>query len=209
MALGAVLGSDGKMFKTRAGESVRLIDLLDEAVERASAVVAEKNPELDRETRESVARMVGIGAVKYADLSSDRVKGYVFDYARMLAFEGNTAPYLQYAHARIRSIFRKGGAAEADPSAIRIEAPAERALALMLLRFPGAVSGVADTLEPHRLCTYLYDLATAFSTFYEACPVLKAPSESERQSRLALSDLTARIIAQGLGLLGIEAPDRM
>jgi arginyl-tRNA synthetase len=209
VSFGSVLGSDGKMFKTRAGESVRLVDLLDEAVDRARAVVAEKNPELDQETRESVARMVGIGAVKYADLSSDRVKGYVFDYARMLAFEGNTAPYLQYAHARIRSIFRKGGEGAADPSAIRIEAPAERALSLTLLRFPGAVTAVTETLEPHRLCTYLYELATTFSTFYEACPVLKAKSEGERQSRLALSDLTARILSQGLGLLGIEAPDRM
>jgi arginyl-tRNA synthetase len=209
VSLGSVLGSDGKMFKTRAGESVRLIDLLDEAVERARTAVAEKNPELDLETRESVARMVGIGAVKYADLSSDRVKGYVFDYARMLAFEGNTAPYLQYAHARIRSIFRKSAEGSSDPSAIRVEAPAERTLSLTLLKFPGAVTAVAETLEPHRLCTYLYDLATAFSTFYEACPVLKANSDEERRSRLALADLTARILAEGLGLLGIQAPDRM
>jgi len=206
---GSVLGEDGKMFKTRSGQSVRLIDLLDEAVERARAVVAEKNPELDAATRERVAGIIGIGAVKYADLSSDRVKGYVFDYARMLAFEGNTAPYLQYAHARIRSIFRKGAEAPPDPSAIAIAAPAERALALAILRFPTAVRAVSDTLEPHKLCTYLYDLATSFSAFYEACPVLKAPTEEERRSRLALSDLTARVLARGLELLGIEAPDRM
>jgi arginyl-tRNA synthetase len=213
VAFGAVLGEDGKMFKTRAGESVRLVDLIEEAVQRARVVVAEKaekNPEpLDAATREEVARMVGIGAVKYADLSSDRVKGYVFDYGRMLSFDGNTAPYLQYAHARIRSIFRKGDAPVPDPSAIRIEAPAERALALQLLKFPTATSSVADSLEPHRLCTYLYDLSTTFSTFYEACPVLKADTLEERESRLALSDVTARVLALGLDLLGIEAPERM
>jgi len=209
VVFGAVLGADGKMFKTRAGESVRLIDLLEEAVQRARVVIAEKNPELDEGTRESVAQMVGIGAVKYADLSSDRVKGYVFDYERMLSFDGNTAPYLQYAHARIRSIFRRAEQAVPDASAIRLEAPAERALALVLLRFPTAVSGVADSLEPHRLCTYLYDVATTFSTFYEACPVLKARSDQERASRLALSDVTARVLALGLDLLGIDAPERM
>ncbi|HEX4341713.1 MAG TPA: arginine--tRNA ligase [Polyangiaceae bacterium] len=209
VAFGAVLGTDGKMFKTRAGHSVRLVDLLEEAVERARVVVSEKNPELDAETRDEVARMVGIGAVKYADLSSDRVKGYVFDYDRMLSFDGNTAPYLQYAHARIRSIFRRSEQAVPHPSAIRIEAPAERALALVLLRFPTAVNGVAESLEPHRLCTYLYDVATAFSTFYEACPVLKADSDEQRESRLALSDVTARVLALGLELLGIDAPERM
>ncbi|HEX3597301.1 MAG TPA: arginine--tRNA ligase [Polyangiaceae bacterium] len=209
VAFGAVLGTDGKMFKTRAGESVRLVDLLEEAVQRARVVVAEKNPELDAETRESVAQMVGIGAVKYADLSSDRVKGYVFDYGRMLSFDGNTAPYLQYAHARIRSIFRRAMQSVPDARAIRIEAPAERALALVLLRFPTAVTSVADSLEPHRLCTYLYEVATAFSTFYEACPVIKAKSDEERDSRLSLSDVTARVLALGLDLLGIDAPEQM
>ena len=153
--------------------------------------------------------MIGIGAVKYADLSSDRVKGYVFDYARMLAFEGNTAPYLQYAHARIRSIFRKSGEAAVDTSAIRVVAPKERALALTILRFPTAVASVADVLEPHKLCTYLFELATAFSTFYEACPVLKADTEEDRASRLALADLAARVLARGLSLLGISAPEQM
>jgi arginyl-tRNA synthetase len=209
VVFGAMLGADGKMFRTRVGGSVRLVDLLDEAVERARAVVAEKNPELPTETREEVARMIGIGAVKYADLSSDRVKGYVFDYARMLAFEGNTAPYLQYAHARIRSIFRKGAEGDADPAAIRVVLPAERALALAILRFPSAVSHVEQALEPHALATYLYDLATAFSGFYEACPVLKASTDGERRSRLAVADLTARVLARGLELLGIEAPARM
>src|SRR5262249_32644271 len=139
----------------------------------------------------------------------DRVKDYVFDWSRMLAFEGNTAPYLQYAHARIRSIFRKAGEATPPASAIVVAAPAERALALELLCFGSVVREVADTLQPHRLCTCLYTLATAFSTFYEACPVLKAAGEEERLSRLALCDLTARVIARGLDLLGIEAPDRM
>jgi len=209
VAFGSVLGSDGKMFKTRAGESVRLVDLLEEAVQRARVVIAEKNPELDAETREEVAQAVGVGAVKYADLSSDRVKGYVFDYGRMLSFDGNTAPYLQYAHARIRSIFRKAESGVPEASAIRIEAKPERALALLLLRFPSAVTSVAESLEPHRLCTYLYDVATAFSTFYEACPVIKVASDEERASRLALSDVTARVLALGLDLLGIDAPERM
>jgi arginyl-tRNA synthetase len=209
VAFGSVLGADCKMFKTRAGEAVRLHDLLDEAIERARAVVAEKNPDLPSEDRERVARAVGIGAVKYADLSSDRVKDYVFDYARMLAFEGNTAPYLQYAHARIRSIFRRGGVIPPDPSVIEIGERAERSLALALLRFPTVVQSVSDALEPHQLCTYLFELATTFSTFYEECPVLKAASEGERASRLALADTTARVLATGLGQLGIEAPDRM
>jgi arginyl-tRNA synthetase len=209
VAVGPMLGSDGKMFRTRAGVSARLVDLIDEAVQRAAGAVAEKNPELDAETRAKVARMVGVGAVKYADLSSDHVKGYVFDYDRMLAFEGNTGPYMQYAHARVRSIFRKGDVSSVPPEAIKVVAPAERALALALLKFPTALAGVAADLEPHILCTYLYDLATSFSTFYEACPVLKAPTPEERLSRLALCDLTARVIARGLELLGIEAPERM
>lgn len=219
VAFGSVLGADKKMLKTRSGETVRLLDLLDEAVQRARDVIAEKNPELDAATREDVARAVGIGAVKYADLSSDRIKDYVFDWSRMLAFEGNTAPYLQYAHARIRSIFRRAdqavpppvpmGGTPNPPGSVVIAAPAERTLALALLGFGSAVHEVADTLQPHRLCTYLFALATAFSTFYEQCPVLKAATDEERLSRLALCNLTARVIARGLDLLGIEAPERM
>jgi arginyl-tRNA synthetase len=209
VAFGSVLGADGKMFKTRAGEAVRLEELLDEAVDRARAVVIEKAPELPEEERERVARAVGIGAVKYADLSSDRLKDYVFDYARMLAFDGNTAPYLQYAHARIRSILRRSGTTAPEPQAIEIHERAERDLALAILRFPTVVDAVSTALEPHQLCTYLFELATAFSTFYEKCPVLKAPSDAERASRLALADTTARVLAKGLELLGIEAPDRM
>ena len=209
VAFGSVLGADKKMLRTRTGETVKLVALLDEAVQRARDVVEEKNPELSEATREEVARAVGIGAVKYADLSSDRIKDYVFDWDRMLAFEGNTAPYLQYAHARIRSIFRRAGEGVPPPASITIATPAERALALSILGFGSVVHEVADTLQPHRLCTYLFTLSTELSTFYQQCPVLKAGSEEERRSRLALSDLTARVIARGLDLLGIEAPDRM
>lgn len=209
VAFGSVLGTDKKMLKSREGESTRLIDLLEEAVSRARAIVAEKNPGLSQAEQEAIARAVGIGAVKYADLSSDRIKDYVFDWDRMLAFEGNTAPYLQYAHARIRSIFRKGEAEVPPPDAMRVVEPAEKALALRLLAFPTVVDDVASTLHPHKLCGYLFELATAFSTFYESCPVLKAASAEERASRLALSDLTARVIERGLSLLGIAAPDRM
>ncbi|AUX47481.1 arginyl-tRNA synthetase [Sorangium cellulosum] len=208
VAFGSVLGADKKMFKTRAGDTVKLADLLDEAVERALKVVREKNP-LEAEAAEAVARSVGIGAVKYADLSSDRIKDYVFDWDRMLAFEGNTAPYLMYAHARIRSIFRKGGVELQRGAGFTLIEPAERALALELLRFGAVVEDVAATLEPHRLCVYLYELAGSFTTFYERCPVLRADSEALRSSRLALCDLTAEVLAKGLGLLGIDAPERM
>jgi arginyl-tRNA synthetase len=208
---GNVLGPNRKMLKSRSGENVKLIELLDEAVQRADAAVGEKNPDLPPDERAEVARVVGIGAVKYADLSTDRIKDYVFDWDRMLSFDGDTAPYLQYAHARSCSIFRRIGI---DRAAVRGTTPSlgvseERALGLRLLGY-GAV--LADTLErysPHRLTGYLFDLATDFTAFYEACPVLRAPSESTRTSRLALCDLTARVLAHGLGLLGIDAPERM
>ncbi len=208
VAFGSVLGSDKKMFKTRAGETVKLLSLVKEAEERALAVVVEKNPELDAETQRAVAHSVGIGAIKYADLSSDRIKDYVFDWDRMLAFEGNTAPYAMYAHARIRSILRKAGAAP-DVRALSIAAPAEHALALDLLAFPSVVAEVERTLEPHRLCGYVFSIATAFSNFYEQCSVLQADSAEQRRSRLALCELTARTLGRALSLLGIEAPDRM
>jgi arginyl-tRNA synthetase len=204
-----ILGDDNKPFKTRTGDNVKLIDLLDEAVQRAAAVVAEKNPELDAGTRAEVAEAIGIGAVKYADLSNDRVKDYVFEWDRMLAFDGNTAPYLQYAHARIRSIFRRAEEAGATAGPIHIEQPAERALALQLLSFEEAVASAAEHLQPHRLATYLFELAQAFTDFYESCPVLRADTPEQRASRLALAGLTARTLATGLGLLGIAAPDRM
>jgi arginyl-tRNA synthetase len=209
VSFGSVLGTDGKMLRTRAGETIKLVDLLDEAVSRAAATVAEKNPSLPEGERSAVARSVGIGAVKYADLSTDRVRDYTFDYDRMLSFDGNTAPYLQSAHARINSIFRR---AELDrPGTVDdvvVAEPAERALALELLGFAGVVDEVTDTLEFHRLAAYLYTVATTFTSFYEQCPVLKAEGDV-RASRLVLCDLTARTLAVGLGLLGIVAPERM
>jgi len=209
VAFGSVLGDDRKILKSRSGENIKLIELLDEAVQRAHEAVLEKNPDLSEAERQQVARQVGIGAVKYADLSSDRIKDYVFDWKRMVAFEGNTGGYLQYAHARIRSIGRKaasdGGAAAGE---LLIAAPAERALALELLSFGRALADVEASLEPHKLCGYLYGLAATFSTFFEACPVLKSEA-AERASRLTLCELTARTLATGLNLLGIEAPDRM
>ncbi len=209
VAFGAVLGADKKMLRTRAGETIRLVDLLNEAVHRAMVIVTEKNPSLPEAERASIARAVGIGAVKYADLSNDKVKDYVFDWDRMLAFDGNTAPYLQYAHARIRSIFRKGEAAMPRAAVFDIADPAEKSLALALLAFPTVVQDVGESLALHRICTYLYDLATTFSSFYENCPVLKAATPAQRDSRLGLCELTARVLECGLGLLGIEAPEKM
>jgi arginyl-tRNA synthetase len=207
---GSVLGSDGKLLRTRAGGSVKLTALLDEAVARAGALVAEKNPALDPAERDEVAGAVGIGAVKYADLSTDRVKDYVFDLDRMLALDGNTAPYLQYAHARIRSIFRRAGTYARDGGGpVAVTEPAERELALELLGFPAVVREVSDTLELHRLARYLYRLASVFMGFYEKCPVLAAPEPAVRAGRLVLCDLTARTLRRGLGLLGISTPDRM
>ncbi len=210
VAFGNVLGDDRKMMRSRAGESVKLIELLDEAIERAGDAIAEKNPEIDAQDREAVAAMVGIGAVKYSDLSTDRIKDYVFDWDRMLAFEGNTGPYLQYAHARICSIFRRAGTDRASvrATAIELAAPQERALAMRLLALPTALDVTLESYSPHKLCTYVYDLAVDFSAFYENCPVLKA-DEPTRSSRLALADLTARVLAQALDLLGIEAPEQM
>ncbi len=210
VAFGNVLGEDRKMLRSRSGDSVKLVDLLDEAIERAGALVAEKNPDLDDDERAAVARAVGIGAVKYADLSTDRVRDYVFDWDRMLSFDGNTAPYLQYAHARIRSIFRRAGVdpSSVDPSAISLVEPAERELALRILATPSVIAEATSSQSPHRLCTHLFDLAQAFTGFYEHCPVLKV-DEPVRGSRLALCDLTARTLSTGLDLLGIEAPERM
>jgi arginyl-tRNA synthetase len=209
VAFGSVLGPDRKMLKSRAGGVIRLTELLDEAERRARAVIAAKSPDFDPNMASEVARSVGIGALKYADLCNDRAKDYVFDWDKMLAFEGNTAPYLMYAHARIRSLLRKANAPmRADPT-LFLGHPAERALGLALLRFGTTVLEVENALDPHRLCVYLFDLAVTFSTFYELCPVLRADSHSIRDARLALSDLTARVIAAGLRLLGIDAPEQM
>ncbi len=207
---GNVLGTDRKMLKSRSGDPMKLAALVDEAVLRAEAAVAEKNPELLADERAEVARQIGIGALKYAELSTDRIKDYVFDWDRMLSFDGNTGPYLQYAHARICSIFRR---AEIDRATVvgaplLLDTPQEHALALHLLAYPTALESALETYSPHKLCTYVYELATHFTAFYEHCPVLKA-DEPVRTSRLALADLTARMLAHALGLLGIEAPERM
>jgi arginyl-tRNA synthetase len=206
---GSVLGPDGKMWRTRSGESVKLVDLLDEADERAAKIVQDRG-ELDPLTRSTVAHAVAMGALKYFDLSFQRERDYVFDWDRMLAFDGNTGPYLQYAVTRIHSIFRKAGIEDQQvpTGRIVIKEPAERALALKLLGLGEAVEAVAATLEPHRLCTYLFELATAFTEFYEACPVLQA-DEPTRASRLALCALIARTLTLGLDLLGIQVPARM
>jgi arginyl-tRNA synthetase len=208
VVFGSVLGEDGRPFKTRSGETIRLTELLDEAEDRARALVAEKNPGLPDDVRHTVAHAVGVGAIKYADLASDRVKDYVFSWARMLAMDGNTAPYLQYAYARIRAIFRKAGVDRAPAARVLLTMPAERTLLLKLLQLDDTIEAVGTSLEPHRLCGYLYDVATAFSAFYEACPVLQA-EPSVRDSRLVLCDLTARTLRVGLGLLGIATLERM
>lgn len=210
VSFGSVLGNDRKMLRSRSGDAVKLIELLDEAIARADASIAEKNPSLTGDSRAKVARQVGIGAVKYADLSTDRIKDYVFDWDRMLAFDGNTGPYLQYAHARICSIFRKAGVDRPSvrSAAFEVVEPQEHALALAILGLPGAVDMTVETYSPHKLCTYAYDLASIFTSFYVACPILKS-EEPARSSRLALADLTARVLERTLDLLGIEAPDEM
>jgi arginyl-tRNA synthetase len=206
---GAMLGADGKPFKTREGAVVKLTELLDEAEARALAVVGSKNPDLPEAERREIARVVGIGAVKYADLSKNRGSDYVFDWDQMLSFEGNTAPYLQYAYTRVRSIFRRGGIDEnALTGSIVLQAPEEHALAVALLRLQETVEQVADDAHPHYLCAYLYELATQFSRFYEACPILNA-DEAVRASRLLLCRRTAETLSLGLGLLGIETVERM
>jgi arginyl-tRNA synthetase len=213
VAFGSVLGKDKKMLKTRSGETVRLVDLLDEAIERADAELAKRDPDRDPSERRALAPKIGIGAVKYADLSNDRIKDYVFDVERMVAAEGRTGPYLQYAHARIRSIFRRaeeaGVPSPAADTPLVLAEPAERALALELLGFGAAVQESAESLRPHRLAGYLYDVATVFTAFFESCPVLRAPDDATRASRLKLCALTADVLARGLDLLGIDAPERM
>ncbi|MDM3869805.1 arginine--tRNA ligase [Porticoccus sp. W117] len=208
---GTMMGADGKPFKTRSGGTVKLADLLVEAVERADKLVVEKNPDMLAELREEVARKVGIGAVKYADLSKTRTNDYIFSWDSMLSFEGNTAPYLQYAYARINSIFRKAGInAETLSGAIGINAPQEKALALKLLQFGEAVEQVAVEAYPHVLCNYLYELASQYMSFYEHCPVLRSDvDEATRNSRLLLCKQTATTLAKGLDLLGIEVMEQM
>ena len=207
---GLVLGDDNKPLKSRSGETVKLASLLDEAVERSQVVINEKSPELPEDARNAVARAVGIGGVKYADLVNQRLKNYVFDFDRLLAMDGNTAPYLQYANARIRSILRKADPADvAANGPIVLAEPQERALALQLIAFPSVVAAVAESLEPHLLCTFLFETAQSFTSFYEACSVLNAPSDDIRRSRLALCAVTTKVLTTALGLLGIEAPERL
>ena len=208
---GSVLDSDGKILKSREGEAIKLVDLLREAVTRAEQAIAEKNPELKGIQREEIAKAIGIGAVKYADLSTERTKDYVFDWDKMLAFEGNTSPYLQYAHARICSIFRRSDIERSSLSGISISLsrPEEQLLARRLVNFAAVTDDTLDTYSPHRLCTYLHSVASAFATFYEFCPVLGAEDEATRGSRMAMCDLTARTISTGLGLLGIDSPEQM
>jgi arginyl-tRNA synthetase len=207
-AIGLVSDPGGGRLRTRTGESVKLITLIDEAVERAARVIADRydDPVLRRE----IAEAVGIGALKYGDLSVARDSGYVFDFDRMLALTGNTGPYLQYATARIRSIFRKAGL---DPDAVapslQLNEDAERALALAVLGLGPAVAGAARGAEPHVLAAFLFGVASTFTTFYEQCPVLGAPSPESRDSRLALCALALRVLTSGLGLLGIPVPERM
>ena len=213
VAFGTILGNDRKPFKTRSGDVVGLESLLEEAVTRARKVVDENSPDLGEEERSRIAEVVGLGAIKYADLSQNRLSDYVFDWDKMMAMNGNTATYLQYAYARCRSIFAKGGidpaALRASRPAIALSNPAERALGMQVLRFPEAVQLAADELKPNILTDYLFDLANRYSTFFENCPVLKAESDERRDSRLALCDLTARTLGRGLELLGIGVVDRM
>nr|MDQ3315551.1 arginine--tRNA ligase [Verrucomicrobiota bacterium] len=207
---GSILGDDRKLMKTRSGENVALQDVLDEAIARARRIIEEKNPELDAAEKQEVARIIGIGAVKYADLSQYRMTDYVFSWERMLSFQGNTAPYLQNAYVRIQSIFRKAaeGRASARPDVITLGEPAELVLAKRLCQFAEVVPTILNDFRPNLLATYLVELANSFHAFYEACPVLKS-DEPARSSRLALCALTARVLQRGLYLLGIEVPEKM
>ena len=212
-AFGSVLGEDGKPFKTRSGESVKLADLIQETITRAGNAVRAKNPDLSAADTAKVAEAVGIAALKYADLSNDRARDYMFSFDRMLAFEGNTGPYLLYALVRVRNVFRNAaekGAGEGWRTApVTIEQPAEKALAMALLKYPSVMQGASETLEPHRICQFLYELAGAFSTFYDQCHVLNAPEPALRDARLRLCGLIGRVLEDGLTTLGIPTLDRM
>lgn len=204
---GTMMGKDGKPFKTRSGDTVKLMDLLNEAVTRASALVASKNPELSADEIAHIGEVIGIGAVKYADLSKNRTSDYIFDWDSMLSFEGNTAPYLQYAYTRVQSVFRKAGTWD-NNAAITLNEAMEQQLAVELLKFEDVLDSVANTSYPHYLAAYLYQIATLFSRFYEACPILKA-DEATRNSRLQLTSLTGKTLQQGLALLGIDTLETM
>ena len=207
IGFGTMMGKDNKPFKTRSGDTVKLVDLVDEAVERATRLVREKTPELSDEQAAHIGRVVGIGAVKYADLSKNRTSDYVFDWDNMLSFEGNTAPYLQYAYTRVQSVLRRAGEWN-ESAALQLNEPLEQQLAVELLKFEDVLSSVAETCFPHYLAAYLYQLATLFSRFYEACPILKAEGAA-RDTRLQLAKLTGETLKTGLALLGIDVLDVM
>ncbi|WP_025993922.1 arginine--tRNA ligase [Pseudomonas viridiflava] len=210
MGFGTMNGADGRPFKTRDGGTVKLIDLLDEAEERAYTLVKEKNPEVAEAELRSIAKAVGISAVKYADLSKHRTSDYSFNFDQMLSFEGNTAPYLLYAYTRVSGVFRKLGTPfDVIKGKIVLEAPQEQELAARLAQFTETLNNVAEKGTPHVLCAYLYDLAGLFSSFYENCPILGAENPDQQQSRLRLAALTGRTLKQGLDLLGLETLERM
>ena len=203
-----MLGKDGKPFKTRDGGTVKLKDLLNEAETRAAELIAQRNNDLPEDLREQVIKTVAMGAVKYADLSKNRTTDYVFDWDNMLTFEGNTAPYLQYAYSRIQSIFKKAG--DAEPGSIVINTPEEEALAQQFVKFNEAVNNAAAKIAPHLICTYVYELAGLFMRFYEACPINKDDVPADiKASRLSLCKAASSILKTGLGMLGINVLDRM
>ena len=210
MGFGTMNGADGRPFKTRDGGTVKLIDLLNEAQDRAYNLVKEKNPELAEADLRNIARVVGIGAVKYADLSKHRTSDYSFNFELMLNFEGNTAPYLLYAYTRVAGVFRKLGKDFSEVEGqIVLDAPHEQDLAAKLAQFGEVLNSVGEKGTPHILCTYLYEVAGLFSSFYENCPILTADDEAQKQSRLRLAALAGRTLKQGLELLGLETLERM
>jgi arginyl-tRNA synthetase len=213
-AFGAILGDDGRPFKTRTGDPVKLSDLIQQAVSDAARIVQEKSPDIDPGERATISETVAVAALKHADLCNERVKDYVFSFQRMISFEGNTGPYMLMAVARIKNIFRKAAGELGITSGwqgapLILGEPQERQLALAILRYPASVRAVAQSLEPHRLCQYLFELAGAFSTFYDACPVLKAPDDKTRLSRLRLASLAERVLTDGLHVMGIPTLERM
>jgi arginyl-tRNA synthetase len=208
IGFGSILGEDRKMMRTRSGDSVPLRELLDEAVTRAKALVIEKNPELAQAEVEQIGQIVGIGAIKYTELSQHRLTDYVFAWSKMLSFQGNTAPYLQNAYVRSRSIFRRLKEQFHPPSQVELGDPAEEKLAKKLLQFGEVVPAVLDGFRPNVLANHLYELAAEYHVFYEQCPVLSAATD-QRNQRLLLSDLFARTLKLGLQLLGIDVPERM
>jgi arginyl-tRNA synthetase len=210
LGFGTMNGEDGKPFKTRSGGTVKLVDLLDEAELRAIALVRSKNPEMDQTEVDKIGKIVGISAVKYADLSKDRARDYIFNFDQMLSFEGNTAPYLMYAYTRVASIFDKAGLdMNSIQGEIKLDAEKEKDLANKLMQFPEILERISQRGQPHTLCSYIYEVAGLFSSFYEHCPILAAETEQQKMSRLRLAALAGKTIKQGLNLLGIETLERM